>query len=159
MDSVTVRAAGRADMPALSAIFRRASLSNEGDRPNLLSHPEVLVYDDEWVRAGHTRLAEIDGMVVGFITGLPHGDFFEVEDLFTDPDWMRRGVATALVHDLVRRAAAQGASRLEVTGNFHARAFYESVGFGAGEIVPVRWDTALRMRLTIDERTDEQRRS
>jgi ribosomal protein S18 acetylase RimI-like enzyme len=152
VDMVNLRDATLADMPALASVFRRSSLSNDGDRPNLLAHPEVLEYGDEWVRAGYVRAAEIDSVVVGFITGVPSddGEFLEVEDMFTDPEWMRRGVATALVRDLVERARERGAVRLEVTGNFHAKAFYESVGFVAGETVATRWDTALRMRLAVD---------
>src|SRR5690349_24156451 len=50
----------------------------------------VLEYDDEWVRAGYTRVAEIEGRIIGFITGVPNGDWVEVEDLFVDPNFMRQ---------------------------------------------------------------------
>src|SRR5690242_8306307 len=137
-------------MPALADVFRRASLSNDGDRPNLLANPEVLVYGDEWVRAGYTRAAEIEGRVIGFVTGLPNGDAVEVEDLFVDPDFMRRGVATALVDDVVEHATAAGIARVEVSANHHALAFYRSVGFRGDEWVPMRWGEALRMRIDIN---------
>src|SRR4029077_20681294 len=52
VEGVTVRDAVLSDMPALAGVFRRASLSNEGDRPNLLANPEGLEYGDEGGRAG-----------------------------------------------------------------------------------------------------------
>ena len=42
---------------------------------------------------------------------------------------MRRGIATALVLDALARAREQEVTRVEVTANGHALAFYKSVGF------------------------------
>jgi len=103
-------------VPALREVRRRASLSNEGDRAFLAEHPEALDY--ELIPGARIRLAEIDGSVVGFATVLPDR---ELEDLFVDPDYMRRGIATALVRD--------AGTPLTVTANPHALAFYEQVGF------------------------------
>jgi GNAT superfamily N-acetyltransferase len=147
---VIVRDAVLSDMSALAAVFRAASLANEGDRPNLLAHPDALEYGDEWVRAGITRVAEFDGRVVGFVTGVPNGDVIELEDLFVDPVWMRHGIATVMMADLVAGARRTGAARVEVSANQHALAFYESAGFVAGETVATRWDPAVRMRLVVD---------
>ena len=69
---------------------------------------------------GRTRVAVVEGRIVGFATLVGN----ELEDLFTDPDWMRRGIATALVRD-----AASTVDRIDVTANMHARAFYEAAGF------------------------------
>ena len=57
------------------------------------------------------------------------GQIGELDDLFVDPDWMRRGIATALVLDALANAREQEVARIEVTANGHALAFYESVGF------------------------------
>jgi len=51
---VLIRDASPGDMPALRDVFRRSSLSNDGDRPNLLAHPEVLELGDRAVREGRT---------------------------------------------------------------------------------------------------------
>ena len=130
-----IRDAAADDVPALREVRRRASLSNEGDRAFLEAHPEALDY--ELLPGARTRLAEIDGRVVGFATVLPDR---ELEDLFVDPDYMRRGLATALVRDAGRP--------LTVTANPHALAFYERVGF----VVEGRDDTpggpGHRMRLS-----------
>ncbi|WP_375140488.1 GNAT family N-acetyltransferase [Cohnella herbarum] len=42
-----------------------------------------------------TRVAVVEGRVVGFGSARPVDDFLELEDLFTDPDWMRQGAANA----------------------------------------------------------------
>jgi GNAT superfamily N-acetyltransferase len=147
-----VRQAGVADLPALAAVYRRASLSNEGDAPHLLANPEVLVLSDEAVRAGRTRLAMAPaGSVVGFAS-LADGDgFLELEDLFVDPDWMRRGIATLLVRDAVGVARQRAIPRIEVTANPHAFAFYGSVGFRPAGEVRTRFGPGQRMSLATDE--------
>ena len=49
-----------------------------------------------------------DGTIVGFATMLLVDGVYELEDLFTDLEWMRRGVATALVDDAVECARRSG---------------------------------------------------
>ena len=47
-----------------------------------------------------------DDEILGFITTLPlDACALEIEDLFVDPDWMRTGVASRLVEDLVATAS------------------------------------------------------
>jgi GNAT superfamily N-acetyltransferase len=144
--SPVIRAAEPADMPALSAIYRRSSLSNDGDRPDLLAHPEFLEFSDLAVREGRTRVAIAGDRVVGFATWLAtDADVVEVEDLFVDPDWMRQGIGRALVLDLIEIARGAGARRAEVTGNRHALAFYQSVGFTVDREVATTLGSGLRM--------------
>lgn len=132
-------------MTALREVYRRASLSNNGDRPNLLAHPEYLELSDQGVRDGRTRVADAGGRVIGFATWLGTGDVTEIEDLFVDPDCMRAGVGRALVKDLIALAQRRGVCRVEVTGNPHARAFYERVGFGYDHDVDTPLGPGLRM--------------
>ena len=65
---MTIRAATVADLTALKAVYRRASLSNEGDRPLYAVHPELLEWPGDGAREGRTRVAVADGNVVGFAT-------------------------------------------------------------------------------------------
>jgi GNAT superfamily N-acetyltransferase len=132
-------------MTALRQVYRRASLSNDGDWPNLLAHTEYLELSDQGVTDGRTRVADVDGRVVGFATWLGTGDVTEIEDLFVDPDWMRRGIGRALVQDLITLAQRRGVRRVEVTGNPHARAFYERVGFSYDHDVDTPLGPGLRM--------------
>ena len=149
MTALAIRAAGPDDMAALRDVFRRSSLSNDDDRMNLLAHPEVLELSDEGVTDGRMRVAEADGRVIGFATWLGTGDVTEIEDLFVDPDSMRRGVGRALVQDLVGLARQRGVRRVEVTGNPHARAFYEAVGFTVDHEVDTLLGPGLRMHLDL----------
>jgi GNAT superfamily N-acetyltransferase len=117
-----IRSSTPADLAAVVDVFRRASLTNEGDREWILANPDKFVVDEGPVLEGKTRVAVVDGRVVGFATLVGT----ELEDLFVDPDWMRGGIATALVRDVAENG---GVERIEVTANGHALAFYERVGF------------------------------
>ena len=119
-EELLIRDSTPADLSALEGIFRRAALTNEGDREWISAHPEEFGIDEANVIEGRTRVAVVEGRIVGFATLVGN----ELEDLFTDPDWMRRGIATALVRD-----AASTVDRIDVTANMHARAFYEAAGF------------------------------
>jgi GNAT superfamily N-acetyltransferase len=144
-----IRDAVRGDMGALRDVFRRSSLSNHGDRANLLAHPDALELSDLAVREGRTRTAVADGGIVGFATWLGVGDVVELEDLFVDPEWMGQGAGRALVQDLVAITRKRGARRIEVTANPHALAFYEKAGFVAGLEIETRFGPAPRMHLQI----------
>jgi ribosomal protein S18 acetylase RimI-like enzyme len=149
VNSFVIRDAVLGDMTALSGVYRRSSLSNEGDRPDLLAHPETLEFSDLAVREGRTRAADAAGAVVGFASWLHAGDAFEIEDLFVDPEWMRRGIGRALVRDMIAIARGRGTGPVEVTANPHALAFYREVGFVVYRQVPTKFRTAPRMRLDV----------
>jgi ribosomal protein S18 acetylase RimI-like enzyme len=142
MTSWRIRSAVPPDLPALSMIFRAAALSNDGDRQELLAHPEVLVFGAGAVTDGRTRVATgPDGVIVGFVTeaiatdgtdavtGTAAGAVLEIEDLFVDPGSQRQGVGRQLIDDLVASARERGVRRLEVVANEHALAFYRQAGF------------------------------
>ena len=124
-----IRLGTLADLPAASSVFRRASLSNRGDRDSLLAHPEYLILGPEGLAEGRTYVAEEDGSVVGFATWAAAADVTELEDLFVDPDWRRRGIAAALVDRIVDVVRARGVRCLEVTANPDAEGFYRAAGF------------------------------
>jgi GNAT superfamily N-acetyltransferase len=44
-----------------------------------------------------------DGTLVGFATWSDAGGNYELEDLFVDPGWRRRGIAAALVDRVAHR--------------------------------------------------------
>jgi GNAT superfamily N-acetyltransferase len=118
-----IRLGTSADLAAAAGIFRRASLSNTGDRENLLAHPEYLTLGPEGLAEGRTHVAEEDGSVVGFATWAETAGTIELEDLFVAPGYMRRGIASALVSRIAEVVRARGAERLEVTANPHALGF------------------------------------
>ena len=154
MTEIAVRQARLADLPELAAIFRRASLSNVGDREPLLTRPELLVFGGQEVEQrladNQTWAAEIHGTVVGFATLIGQDSGRELEDLFVDPSWMRRGAATRLIREVVREARLTGAREILVTANEHALAFYRAMGFVDIGTAPTTFRTSPRLHLVID---------
>ena len=140
------------DLDALNDVYRRASLSNDGDRALLLAHPEVLVLSAASLAQGRMRVVAVERTVVGFATTSVHDHHLELDALFVDPDWMRRGIAHDLVRDAVAIARAVGLDRIEVTGNDHAREFYAQAGFVPFGVVDTPLGVpAARLRRTIQD--------
>lgn len=146
---MVIRLGTPADYPAAAAVYRRASLSNAGDRANLLAHPEHLVLAPGALVEGRTHVAEEDGSVVGFATWSDAGPAVELEDLFVDPGWTRRGIATALVNRVADVLRARGVPCLEVTANPEALGFYRAVGFVEIGRAETEFGPAPRMALEI----------
>jgi len=124
-----VRLATVDDLDALRGVYRRASLSNEGDRPFLLAHPELLELGDRSWGEGRTIVSTEGGTIVGFATTTAAAEHMELDALFVDPDHRRAGHASRLVAAVVATARHAGVLRIEVSANEHARAFYERAGF------------------------------
>jgi GNAT superfamily N-acetyltransferase len=125
-----IRLGTPSDLDRVTEVYRTASLSNPGDRERLLAHPEYLVLEPDGLTEGRTHVAEENGSVVGFATWAEtDGGSMELEDLFVDPQWMRRGIATALVRCIADVLRSRGADTLEVTASPNALGFYRSVGF------------------------------
>jgi GNAT superfamily N-acetyltransferase len=144
-----IRLGTSADLAGATGVYRRASLSNAGDRDNLLAHPDYLILGPEGLAEGRTHVAEHDGSVVGFATWAETAGIVELEDLFVDPGYMRRGIATALVNRITDVLQARGVERLEVTANPHALEFYRAVGFVDCGVAETEFGSAPRMVLTI----------
>ncbi|MVO98159.1 GNAT family N-acetyltransferase [Paenibacillus lutrae] len=140
--NLIIRSAVFDDVDMLRDVFRRASLTFEGDRDLIATHPEWLLWDDEMLP--FTRVAVVNGRVVGFASARPFNDCLELEDLFTDPDWMRQGIASTLIEDIARHGV-----RVEVTANSYAIGFYESVGFVARGFTNTQGGPAPRMYLNV----------
>ena len=144
-----IRLGTPADLSAASGVYRRASLSNAGDRDNLLAHQEYLILGPEGLAEGRTYVAEENGSVVGFATWAEADGTTELEDLFVDSGWRRHGIATALVSRIVDVLQARGVRCLEVTANPHAQGFYSAAGFIDCGIAETDFGAAPRKRLTI----------
>lgn len=131
-DSLAIRTARISDLPALQRVYREASLSNPGDAPALLAQPEFLVFGGDAIPDGRTRLAAAGptDLVVGFASTSVNPDGqLELDDLFVDPGWRRRGIARRLITDIAGTSRVEGYRLLSVVGNPHASDFYRAVGF------------------------------
>ena len=144
-----IRLGTPADYPAVAAVFRRASLFNDGDRDDLLAYPQHLVLQPDGLEQGRTYVAETHRSVIGFASWVKTAETVDLEDLFVEPTWMRRGVATALVARIVDVLRSQGVSCLEVTANPHALGFYRRVGFRDIGTAMTEFGQAPRMALAI----------
>jgi len=144
-----IRLGTPADLAAARGVYRRPSLSNAGDRDNLLAHPDYLILGPEVLAEGRAHVAEQDGSVVGFATWAGTGGAVELEDLFVDPGYMRRGIASALVSRIAEVLRARGAERLEVTANPHAMEFCRAAGFTACGVAETSFGAAPRMVLPL----------
>jgi GNAT superfamily N-acetyltransferase len=151
MSAIHVRVANADDEPALARIFREASLSNAGDRDALLAHPGALILSADLHARGRTRVATVgDGSVVGFATTRPTDPgVLELDDLFVDPDAMRKGVARELIRRIATEAEREDVARIDVTANLHAGGFYDAVGFVAGHRVDTEFGPGQRMHLDV----------
>ncbi len=146
-----IRTARSKDVTVLRDLYRRSSLSNDGDRAGLLAHPDSLVFDDTSVGDERTRVAVDGDRIVGFASIRRVAGIAELDDLFVDPDWMRRGVGRKLVLDAMAIARSLSARRIEVIANAHALAFYESVGFLIDGVSETQLGSGLRMHLDFAE--------
>ena len=150
MADISTRLASDRDLDVLRDIYRRASLSNDGDRANLLASPAALHWGGDRIAAGRTRVAtDGHGRILGFATVVSVEGGLELEDLFVDPDVRRQGVASRLVHDVTVQAARDGMAWIEVTANHHAAEFYASAGFVQVGDEQTLFGPAPRLRLDI----------
>ena len=84
---------------------------------------------DSWAAAraaAHTQLAIIDGQVVGFTDVDDHG---YIDMLFVDPDFGRRGVASALLASVIALARQRGIPALTTFASLTSRPVFERHGF------------------------------
>lgn len=146
---VSVRPARRSDHDQMAAVYRDASLSNNGDRAVLLANPQLLIFDPAPVEEGRSLVAVAGDAVVGFVTTRCDGERCELEDMFVTPSWMRRGVATLLMTEAVHAAREKGASVIDVIANGHALAFYGHVGFLHDHEVQLEFGRGYRMHLAL----------
>jgi ribosomal protein S18 acetylase RimI-like enzyme len=143
-----IRQADTGDMAALAALFVASALSARDDREILLANADALELSPRSVEQGRTRIAaNADGHILGFCSILATADGMEVEDLFVDPAWLRRGVGRALILDVVAIARRRGVARLVVTSNNEARGFYEKLGFVFEREVVTRFGPAAEMSI------------
>jgi GNAT superfamily N-acetyltransferase len=155
--AMQTRVAVPADLPELRRVFRAAALSNAGDAPGLLARPELLAFAGDGIPSGRTRVAVVGtgsaARLVGFATVVdgPDGEP-ELEDLFTDPEWRRQGIARRLVGEIVEALRRAGRRRLAVTGNPHALDFYRAVGFVVVGEVSTELGPAPRLHLDLAHR-------
>jgi GNAT superfamily N-acetyltransferase len=135
---------------ALESLQFRASIELPAYHDAILRHPDSISLASELLNEGRVRVAETKDPLIGFSVLLaPIADTVELDGLFVDPSWWRRGVGTALMLDAFCVARAEDAARIEVTANILATGFYEKLGFSHLYETQTRFGPAQRMRYLI----------
>jgi len=133
VSSVSLRPYLPADAERCAAIFRSSveELAIEDYSADQCAAWAARADDPEFPKrlAGAlTLMALVDGESAGFAS-LKGAETIDM--LYVDPDFVRRGVATALLDALVRLAAARGAKTLAGDVSDTARPLFERLGFQA----------------------------
>lgn len=150
LPAMTIRSATAAEREALEQLQRRSSMHQPMYRAQLAAHPDAIELPAEQIAAGLVRVAEANGVVLGFSVLLERvGDACELDGLFVEPDRMRSGVGRLLVRDAERIARERGAARIDVVANPQALAFYAAVGFIRAGEEQTRFGPAPRMSLLV----------
>jgi putative acetyltransferase len=133
MSAISLRPYLPADAERCAAIFRASveGLAIEDYSAEQCAAWAARADDPEFAKrlAGAlTLMALVDGEPVGFAS-LNGAETIDM--LYVDPDFARRGVATALLDALVRLAATRGAKTLASDVSDTARPLFERLGFQA----------------------------
>lgn len=132
MSAISLRPYLPSDGAQCADIFRASiELSASDDYGDEQREAWVARADDKTAFAGRlasalTLVALIDGEPVGFAS--LRGES-ELDMLYVDPRFGRRGVGAALIDALTRLASARGAERLTSEASDTARALFERQGF------------------------------
>jgi N-acetylglutamate synthase-like GNAT family acetyltransferase len=149
-DALTIRLAQVTEREALERLQRRSSMHEPMYRAQLAAHPDAIELPAEQITAGLVRVAEQNGVIVGFAVLLErYADACELDGLFVEPERLRAGVGRRLVEDAKRIARERGATRVDVVANPQAVAFYEAVGFIPVDEAQTRFGPAPRMSLPV----------
>jgi amino-acid N-acetyltransferase len=137
----TVRRARTPDVPAIKALVDLYA----GSGRKLLAKELVSLYED----ISDFRVAEADAAVVG--CGALHvlwADLGEVRTLAVHPEWVGRGIGTALLTELIGTARDLGLARLFAL-TFQTE-FFTRAGFVEIDGTPVDADTYDALRRSYD---------
>ena len=142
---VTIRSLGYSDLPQVIAIERRAF-------PTPWS---LAMFVLELSKPSGICLAAIgDRRVAGYLVCSRYADVWHLMNIAVDPSARRRGIATALLEEMIARAGEDASYTLEVRpSNGEAIALYERFGFRSagtrrryyqdtGEDALIMWRTA-----------------
>jgi N-acetylglutamate synthase-like GNAT family acetyltransferase len=129
---IKVRQAVPADTLQLNTVMRHASLAIETGEvlQRLRNEPELLQVDGTLIDSGQVVLAEADGVVVGLASFvIIEGAYAELDGMFVDPSYWRRGIGKIIFEAVERELTARQATGIRVVSSASAVDFYKSVGF------------------------------
>jgi len=113
----------------LEELQRRASLMHDAYRDALLANPDLIALPRWQLEDRCVRVADKNGMTLGFSVVLPRGQTAILDGLFVEPGQWKRGIGRALIEDALGLARDGGAEVMEVLANPYADGFYVRLGF------------------------------
>jgi GNAT superfamily N-acetyltransferase len=124
-----IRPAVPAEAPTISTLAIR-SKAHWGYTPERMAVFGLeLTIAPEQIVPRRTHVLTVAGALRGFYTLKPRGrGVLELEHLFVDPAYLRRGYGTALFRHACRTAAAAGCRKLGIQSDPHAAGFYRKQG-------------------------------
>jgi ribosomal protein S18 acetylase RimI-like enzyme len=148
-----IRNARAEEAYALESLQRRASDVWAENRAPLAAHPDAIAAPHQAIAEGRVRVAvDASGRRLGFSVVLSVEDGrCELDDLFVEPEVMGMGVGRVLVDDFAMRAAAGGASYVDVVANPNAQGFYSRLGFEITGETATRFGNAPHMTLDLSK--------
>ncbi|GLQ57586.1 GNAT family N-acetyltransferase [Devosia nitrariae] len=144
-----IRPARAEERHELIELQRRASLMHEAYREALTAHPEAVDLPAAQIDDGSVLVAELGARLAGFIVMLPNGAEVEVDGLFVEPGFWRRGIGRVLMAAGEAEARPLGVARLSVIAAPEAEAFYAACGFVTTGPESTPFGPAIRMRKTL----------
>jgi GNAT superfamily N-acetyltransferase len=135
---LTLRIATRADLPELCALALSAKASWGYPAEWLALWSEDLRYDERTLAEQCVLVAELDGARRGVCSFSSRGVDADLEGLWIDPTWVRRGLGRALLQEAMRRAERSGALQLHIDSEPRAEGFYLRMGARRVGTVPSR---------------------
>jgi GNAT superfamily N-acetyltransferase len=126
-----IRLARIEEAPALSELCVRSKAAWGYDeafmalaRAVLEVSPEQIAAGDAWVATG------VDGEITGMVALGPseQPDTLDLDKLFVEPQWIRKGVGRVLMAHAIDEARRRGAKRLTILADPNAAGFYERNG-------------------------------
>ncbi|WP_037609725.1 GNAT family N-acetyltransferase [Streptacidiphilus rugosus] len=129
MENWTIRPAVAADVELVAEI-RAVVMRPDLERLGRYDPHRVRQRFRDGFESGHTAVIEAEGRLVGCVALRPAADAYWLEHFYLDPDVQGRGIGSAVLDALLRRADAEGrAVRLNVLQGSQARRLYERHGF------------------------------
>ena len=128
----------------LEELQHRASRALPHYREQLEANPEAIDLPLNRIEQGAVVVAECVSAVAGFAVVVIGPESAELEGLFVEPDFWRRGVGSLLVEEAAHRARSAGLS-LTVIAAPEAQEFYEKCGFTAEGGTETRFGPAIIM--------------
>jgi GNAT superfamily N-acetyltransferase len=122
-----IRAARIGEAAALSDLCLRSKAVWGYDASFMALMPAALAVAASDIAAGNVWVAEAEGAVAGVVALAPGAspDEADLDKLFVDPAWLRRGIGGALLSHAVAEAHRRGARRLTILADPNAAGFYE----------------------------------